>query len=257
MGILAYSNKAIGATITDLGSAFSTNPPISNMGTRQVPSPYAEFTGTSASFTVVSSTAEDVRVLALLSHTLPESAVITWKTTGGTTITSDTWNAYKNRPANSYAVLSAAQSLSGIRCDITGANSGTNRIGGVWFSKGWEFEQTAGFRWQPQSSARITRIDGTDWTTDGVRRRGIPITAIGTRGEIIGVGKDGTIYSGDDAETVLSTAGLYGPVIAIPSIANQNTIDATAIYGALDSPGSPEHIEGDVFRVSFRVLESR
>jgi len=258
-GFLSYNNLAFEATSsTDIGGSFSASPSISNLRTPQVPDPSAEFTGASAEFTLAGATARDVQLVGLISHDLPDGASVQFKQSGGTNIGSAiTVARYKNRPNNIYLLLDSALSLTAIRCAITSAGSGAHNIGTIWAGQVWEFGQLQGQRWSPQSSASVTRVAGTDWVRAGVRRRGFPGALIGTRGEILGVNADGTAYSGEDAETIFNEIGQYGPVIYCPSSLSQSTIDATAIYGVLESPGSPEHIEGDVFRARFNVLESR
>lgn len=266
MAFLAYSNRMLGAgTFADTGSAYATSPPISNLGKPQTPSPHAEFTGASAEFSFQaldgagSPETFSFQCLALIGHTLPDSAVITWKRgSDDSTIATQTWARFKNRPMNSIILLnSAITDEHTIKCAITSAGSGTKRIAAAWAGPVWSFQQIADFAWTNSSDAEITRISGTDWAWADTRRRGVPVTAIGTRGEIIGLNADGTEYSGNDAETVLHEAGVYQPVILCLSDTSATRIAATTIYGALDDAGTPEQVSGDVYRVSFSVTESR
>lgn len=254
---IGYSNAALDATFADVGSSFTTPPPLGNMGTMQVPNPSAEFSGATAEFSITFAASSTIRLLALISMDIDDSATITWKDSGGSTIASQTWSQFKTRPKNSFIVLSADENHSSVNCAISGAGSGTHRIGAAFTGKAWEFDQLAGFGWSPQSSAARTGLDGTDWVTPATRRRGIPLAAIGDRGQILGVDESGTEHSGDDAETVLDAIGLHGQIIAIPSTVNQTTIDALSIYGTLNSVGAPEHLEADIYRVRLNVLESR
>jgi hypothetical protein len=266
MGFIAYDNRLFGTGAwTDNSSpdTFASTPPIENLGTPQTPGPFAEFDGDTADFSFeaqdATETAEDftVRVLALIGMDLPDGITITWYDESDTQLATQTWNRYKNRPRNSYIVLDSDQTTNTVRCAISGAGSGTHRIAAAWAGPAWIIGQGAGYQMRNQSDARIERVSGTDWAWAGVRRRGVPFTIFGNRGEIRGVNYDGTEYTSDDAETILHTIGLYGPVIACESSKSQNTIDALTIYGRLDSAGDPEHLDGDVWSVGFRVLESR
>lgn len=264
MAFLAYDNRALGyGTWTDNGSAFVTNPPIANLGTLQVPTPHAEFEGTSADFTFEALDESDAaetftaRVLALLGHNLPDGAGVTFKDGGGSTIGSLTVARFKNRPSNSYLVLSADESIDTLQIEISSANSGTNRIASVFAGPAWEFSLVRDQRYRAQSAGRVQRVGGTDWPYADVRRRGIPVTARGTMQEILGVDLDGNEYSGNDAETVLQDAQHYGAVIVIPTTATSAAIHATAIYGLIDSAGDAEHVDGDIWQMTFDVVESR
>jgi len=258
MGFLAYDNRVTSdGTWTDNGASFAADPPIENLGTIQTPSPHAEFDGDTASFQFAAGSAFTVRLLALIGHTLPDGATVTWKDESDVTIGSQTIARFKNRPQNSYVLLSAEDSISTIKCAISGAGSGTHRIASVFAGPAITFGQAAGFGYRNQSQGSITRISGTDWPFVDVRRRGIPIQWTGQQGEIIGVNRDGTEYAGDDAETILQTVGQYGQVIVAPLSKTQAEIDATAIYGLMDSAGEPEHVDGGIMRVQFTVVESR
>jgi len=220
----------------------------------QVPSPYAEWSGDSVSFSA-SFSSSSIRCLALLGHNLPDGATVTWSS--GSTLETRNVARFKTRPQNHFTLLDADQTLTSLTCSISGAGSGLHRIAAAFAGPVWVFDQISTFRWRPRSSASVTRIDGTDWTHSGTRRRLIPMSAIGNRGEMLGVNSDGTAYSGTDAETVFATAGLHGQVIACPSQVSQSAIDALAIYGTLASAGEVKHVEGDVFRARFDVLESQ
>lgn len=259
MAILAYKNRLNTlATWADNGSAFATLPPIQNMGTRQVPAPYAEFEGAAADFTVTPAASFDVRVLALLGHNLQDGAIVTFKNQSGVTLGSaETVARFKNRPNNTFVVLSAAQSVSAIQVTVSGASTGTNRIAAAWASPGWEFSLLRDTRYRSRSSGRITRIDGTDWVDEEQRRRVFPGKARGSQKEILGFDIDGNALAGDDAETVMEDAKHYGAVILIPNTASSAAIHSSAIYGALDTAGSPEHVSGDIWQMGFTVAESR
>jgi hypothetical protein len=153
--------------------------------------------------------------------------------------------------------LSADESLSSLQVEIGSANSGTNRISAVWASPAWEFDLVKDQRYRAQSAGRVTRISGTDWPFADTRRRGIPVTARGTMQEMLGVDIDGNELSGDDAETVLQDARHYGPAIVIPTTITSAAIHATAIYGLIDSAGDAEHVDGDIWQMTFDVVESR
>lgn len=258
MGFVAYNNRLTGAgTWTDTGASFAADPPLANLGTIQVPSPHAEFTGDTAAFEFAAGADFTVRVLALLGHTLPDGAIVTFSDEADVQIASHTVARFKTRPNNVILLLGADETISTIKVSISGAGTGTHRIAAMFAGPAKVFDQTAGFAYSDQSDGQVIRIGGTDWPFIGTRRRGIPVQAIGTRGEVLGINRDGTEYTGTDWVTMLETAGQFGQVIVSPSAISQKTIDALAIYGLLDSPGEPEHVEGDVFRVGFRVLESR
>lgn len=265
MSRVGYKNRLTGlGAWTQEGTAFSASPPLANLGTKQVPTPAAEFTGDTATFVFAAQdgagAAESFTtdVLALMAlQDIPDGATITWKDGANVVIASETWSRFKNRAANSYILLDTPVTLDTIKCTIAGAGAGLHWIGAAFAGQSWEYDQVGRWAGANQSSASITRISGTDWTFADVRRRGFPVEAFGTRGEILGVNADGTEYSGDDAETMLHEIGLYGQMILFPSTRSANDIRATAIYGVLDSVGNPEHAENGIHKVKFRVLESR
>lgn len=258
MAFIAYNNRVTrSSTLTDDGGTLNN---MSNVVTPQVPAPYASFSGDTAEMTATFS--GEVQLLALLGHNLPDGTSVTWKQPDGTTITTATVAQFKNRPPNLYTLISA-QTLSGVRVAISGAGSGDHRIAGLWASPVREFGALAGTRWQPRSDTRVSSIAGTDWVSPGIRRRGIPMQAIGSREDMLGVSRDGTESSADDWETILYQIEESGGwAIVTPShqpqgTTDQTTIDALAIYGRVQPKGAPEQIEGDRFRVRFNVVESR
>lgn len=259
MGFIAYNNLVDrNSTFTDVGGG------VTNLGNIGVPqhSVYAEWTGDTAEFSANWGSSQGFRLVALIAHDLDESATITWKNLAGPTLATTTWGRFKNRPMNAYHLFDSVQSLSGVRVAISGAGSGSHKVGTLVASPVAEFDMIAGARWQPQSTARKTSIGATDWTTAGVRRRGLPVTLIGTRSEILGVARDGTEHTGDDWETVFNTLGLHGFCVVCPSHAAdgtvyQNKIDALSIYGTLSGIGTPEHVDGEYYRVRLSVLENR
>jgi hypothetical protein len=264
MAFLAYNNRLFDyGTWTDNGSAFAATPPIANMGTPQVPTPHAEFEGATADFQFAALDESDAaenftaRVVALLGHNLPDGATITFKDEGGTTIGSATVSRFKNRPNNTIVVLSADQTINTLEVEIASANAGTNRIAAVWASEAWEFDLVRDQRYRAQSAGSVTRISGTDWPFSDTRRRGIPVTARGTMQEILGIDLDGNELSGNDAETVLQDARHYGPAIVIPTTITDAAIHATSIYGLIDSAGDAEYVGGDIWNMTFDVVESR
>jgi len=259
MGFIAYNNLVDrNSTFTDVGGGITN---LENVGVPQH-SVYATWSGDTVEFSANWGSAQDFRLVALVAHDLDEGATITWKNLSGPTLATQTWNRFKTRPRNAYQYFSSAQSLSGIRVAISGAGSGDHRIGTLVASPAAEFELLANARWTPESPALKSSIGGTDWTTSGVRRRGVPVDVIAKRDEILGVSRDGTAFSGDDFETILDTIGLHGFCTVCPShdvsgTINQNKIDAHTIYGTLASIGAPEHVDGEIMRLSFRVLENR
>jgi len=140
MGFLAYDNRVTSdGTWTDNGASFAADPPIANLGTIQTPSPHAEFDGDTASFQFAAGSAFTVRLLALIGHTLPDGATVTWKDESDVEIGSQTIARFKNRPQNSYVLLSAEDSISTIKCAIAGI------LGRRWRGMGW-WQALAEFR---------------------------------------------------------------------------------------------------------------
>lgn len=264
MGFIAYDNRLLGAGAwTDTGADFAASPPITNMSTPQTPAPFAQFSGDTADFEFeaqdAAGAAENftVRVLALIGHNLADGTSITWKDEAGATIGSQTVARFKNRPNNSIILLDADDTVNTVQCQISGAGSGDHRIAAAFAGPAWVKTPAGGFQYSNTDDGGIVRVDGTAWTTRRTRVRGIPFTAVGNRGEILGVNFDGTEYSGTDAETMLQTIGKGGAVIVAPSSGTQKEIDGLSVYGVLNSAGSAEQVSGDVFRVSFDVLEMR
>lgn len=264
MGFVAYDNRLAGTGVwTDTAGTFVSDPPIDNLGTPQVPSPHAEFEGDTGEFSFAAQdnggSADNftVRLLALLGHTLPDGASVTFKDESDAILDAHTVARFKTRPNNLILLLDADETIHTLKCEISGAGTGTHRIASAFAGPAKVYGQSAGTGYRNQSDASVVRIGGTDWPFVGTRRRGLPVQATGTRGEVLGVNFDGTEYSGTDWVTLLETAGQYGQVIVAPSSKTQKTIDALAIYGLLDSVGEPEHVERDIFRIGFRVLESR
>lgn len=249
MAMLAYDNAILGATIT--GTGFSASPPVGNLGTSQVPSPHAEFTGATASFEVTFAASTSVRVLALLAHDLPNGATITWSKPDDTQLAQVTWSRFRNRPPNSYVVLSAAETLYGVKCAISNAGTGTHRIAAAFASPVWEFAIAEGVAVDNTDSGTVTRIGGTDWPFADARRREIPVQS----GPILDTDMFG-ISGGVGVQSILDTAGQTRPVILLKKTNTADWIASTAVYGLMTRQ-RVEHINGRWHRAAFGVLESR
>lgn len=257
MAILAYKNQAIRASFTDVGGTFNSSPPIANMSTPQVPLPNASFTGTSASFSALSSSTEAVRMLALLSHNLPEGAVVTWKDSGGTTLASQSWSRFGLRPMNLYTLLGSSVNENEITCEITGVASGTYRIGTMFFGPVWEFDATAGWDIRGSNSASVTRIQGTDWVTENVNRRSMQVVSSPIEHDkALGVALPGDADPTEiDVESIMNSVGMSRHVIYAPRHGSQDWLDSTTIYGLINRPHLTQHMGGPYHRAEFGLLE--
>jgi len=253
MGFLAYNNALLGATFT--GTGFSAQPPISNLGTPQTPSPHAEFTGATASFDVTFASTE-VGMLALIGLDIADGATITWKRTDATTIVSVTHNRFKNRPNNHYALITP-ETLTSLACEITNAGSGVHRVAAAWASPVLIGKAPA--RWQDEISDQgsVTRVGGTAWPFADARLAGTPVELERVEyPDAYGVASPTNPGpAGLDVRGILAAAGNTSPVIWARRDSSAEWIASTAIYGLLTGPIRLEHTGGPFHALRARILE--
>ena len=262
MAVFAYSNRALGlGAVTAVTGTWATNPPIANLGTLQVPTPHAEVTPDAGeiefSFEALdqAEAAETVSVqlLGLMAHNLPDSAVVTFLN-GATQLAQITWSALaeRNRAANTFAVLSAAEDLDTLTVKITSAGSEPIRIGGLWMSRMIQFQADKGADWGADDYSRIVRVSATPWPNQRTQADRVTCTASFIR-DPQAWGTEGGVNFKGIFERVKTTE----PVVYIRRTSTQADIDRWSIYGQLAAPGRIAHRRGPLNRVEFDVMEIR
>ena len=262
MAILAYSNRALGnGTFTGVTGTFATTPPISNLGTLQVPTPHAEVTPATGEieFTFAALNTSDesetvsVQALGLLAHNLPDDAVVTFLD-GVTQLDQITWGALaeRDRAANVIAVLDTAVDLDTLTVNITSAGSAPIRIGGLWMSPLIEFQADKGADWEADDYSRIVRVDATPWTNQRTQA-----DRVGCRASFIRDPQAWGTEGGVNFKGIFERSKTSEPVIYIRRAGTQADIDRWSVYGQLSAPGRITHRQGTLNRVEFEVREIR
>lgn len=198
---LADRNRLTGAgTWTDVGGTFSADPPLANLGTPEVPSPNAEFTGTTAEFSFAALDSADaaesfgVQVLALVDHDLPDGALIEWTLSDGSLLAARTWRRFSLRKERSYIILPEPVTLNTIHCRISNVASGTYRIGAAFAGQvGIEEPSERGWVQRFQDLSHVVSAGSTDWAFARSRKQGLPVVLpVLTYDRVYGVPLPGT-----------------------------------------------------------------
>jgi hypothetical protein len=233
--LIAYDNRALGHGAFTAGTgSWESSPSIDNLGNMQ-PQRYAEVTPSGGAFDFTFESQDSAGaaenqspdVYALLGHTLPDSAVVTFKD-GATTIGQVTVDNPENQPQNAILVASSATTLDTLTVEVASAGSDKVRLGGLWTSA--SFRPTNGLSLQNYSKmaetlSTWTRIDTTIWANSrGVVHRASFEWPMLTRSEANG--PDMPNWTGI---TILS--GRHNPVILIPD--SDNLHEST--YGLFDT----------------------
>ena len=174
MSIFAYNNRALkSGQFTGTVGAWATTPAIENMATAQVPTPHARVTPDAGAIAFTYEAQDSggdpenmtVDVLALIAHTLPDSAVVTFLD-GATELAQVTYIVGANKAAPGFvvAVLSAPVTLDTITVSIASAGSEPVRIGTFWASGSFRHMiNPDDYSDVPSAFDRLSSVDAVVW----------------------------------------------------------------------------------------------
>ena len=167
MAIFAYKNRAFdGGEFTGTVGAWAVTPSIANMGMMQVPTPHARVTPDTGAFAFTfNDDGMTVDVLALIAHTLPEGAVVTFLD-GATELAQVTYSEGANLAAPAFvtAVLGSPVTLDTITVSVTSAGSEPVRIGAFWASGSFRhMVNPDDYSDVPSAFDRLSNVDAVVW----------------------------------------------------------------------------------------------
>lgn len=252
--IIAWNNHVIaGGEITV--STGTSQRPLENLQIPQVPVPYGLILPDSGNieFTWAPDSPVSVEVLALLSHTLPQSAVVTFSDGTGQ-VAQQAWNKPDNRDYanNLISVLPDQDTVSEIIVSISGAGSEPVRIGGLWASPALRFLASREAAFGYDSASLAGQVDLTRWTNRRGTGVSIPVTAEPLTNDEAW-GKDG----GPNFSQVFEQSGTSQPVLLIRRTNDQAWINRTSVYGFLGTDSAVRHLENQMNQATFTVTEMR
>jgi len=257
-GLLAYENHALDQTVTDDGATFDAARPIGNLAIEDVPTPYATFNGATATFSVNWGGAQSVGLFGLMSHDLPDGAVIEWQNLAGPVIATHTVARVPDLPVNALTLLSADSDLSGVRVAVTNAGSGTHRIGTLFAAQVLRVDVKRGWAqgWEP--TAQRTRIGSAEPASRGLPYREESV-AFAWKGPETAYGVDsaGNAVAGLSWQSVLARIADGRAVLYAARADSQAWLDRTALYGRLARLPSLGHLRGPAHEATFRAGEMR
>jgi hypothetical protein len=258
--LLAYDNRALGNGAFTAGTGtWSSSPAIDNLGNMQ-PQRYAEVTPASGDFDLTFQAQDSggspenfsPDVFALIGHTLPDSAVVTFKD-GTTTLGSVTVSNAANRAQNAIVVTDSTANFDTLTVEVSSAGSSAVRLGCLWASESFRPDRgfsLTGYGLTPDTLAQWTRIDSSIWPVSRqVVNRVTFQTNVLTRSE----------YSGPSMPNWLGITALVGrssPVILIPDDTNLHE----STYGLFEAfaQARPERMpQASGWRAGGDVLEMR
>ena len=238
-------------SFTAVAGAWASTPPISNLGTMQIPVPYAQVEPASneIEFDYTADSAFDCDVIALLAHDLPVGAEIT-ASEGSTPLAQLT--VTDQRINNAVMVLPSPVNLAAISINVTGVTTGAVTIGGFFAGRAFYGDFASGWQSVHNSASIVERVALTVWGTTRRSGRVIDYTIHNlTEDRALGTG------GGYNIQDLFAEVGNTQPVMVIPSASSQSRIDKLHIYGTLDSGASAYHEEGLIFGARFTAVEMR
>lgn len=256
-GVIAKNRAVENGVFTGTIGTWATNPPISHLGTMQIPIPFAEVdpVGNELEFTFEaqneSDTAESFTfdVFSLLAHDLPIGAEIEVRdgsaVLGSLTVTDQ-------RVKNATLVLSSPATLDTVTVNVSNVTSSTVRIGGLFVGQGFYGDYAAGWKSRNNSASILSRVALTIWGLTRSTGRVIDYV-VHDLTEDQAYGTDG----GRSMQDLLAEVGNTEPVMVIPSTSSQARIDKLHVYGTLEEGATVYHSEATSFGAQFTVVEMR
>lgn len=251
MSILAYSNifldpRGTSVVYADTGGTASVAQPLDNMSKMQLPI-FAQFNSAAAEFTATLPAQKTARVFALLGHTLPGDAEVTFSA-GGVPLGTVTVKNYPGLARHAILVLDEPVQVTELAVSITGGGSGFT-IGALWASDGftksfaldgfgYDFESLSSVSWAGAAGYVSPRESQTLPT--------FKFTPL-TRAEAIGP-------DAPNVRSVFRCVSEHKCVLVIP----YNRDLSTAVYGLIESTSGPTTIpNAPTWRASATVREMR
>lgn len=253
--VLAYANKIRAAELTTGTGNWDSSRPLENLELPQIPVPYVLATPDTGNLAITwqPDTPTTVDALAILGHTLPPGAVVTWKDEADQVLATVTWQplAHRSRAPNLVAVLPAPTLVEELKIEVADAGSEPIRIGGLWASEALFFQADRGADWQINDYSLAGQVEATIWTN----RRTIADTVSCTASRILDDQAWGT-ENGRNFKGAFEEIGTSAPVIYLRRATDQADIDRWNVYGQLERP-RVSHLRGPLNRVQFGVQEMR
>lgn len=240
MSLIAHKNHVLyGGSVSITTGTVSVD--LDNLLTMQTPSPYTEITpnGGAIEFSWVPDSSVDASTFALMGHTLPDGADISFSA-GGASLSSESWSATDGRPNNHYVALDSDESFSTLDVSITSAGSDPVRIAGLWLGKALKPSIgliLSGFT--PDSLSDVTRASATAWTNERASRERVPVRLSLTKDEF------------RQWRAIARSTGNHAPLIYIPDESQMSD----SVYGTVDSFGPIDPISNHLWEASFDLME--
>lgn len=260
--VVAYQNRLhVKATqaveFTDAGSTLDATPPITNLGTAQLPT-VVTWTGATATIEAqatdgaspASGESFSADVFAVLGiQDIDDGAEIEFfdaDASPATSLGTVTWNPMQGQ-THAVLVLSSPVTVTTVRVEVTSAGSGSHSIGALWAGPSVQDQAIRpGYTIETEDTGLVSRsAGGTDWSFGGE-------TAI-TWPAQFRCRTSADFYAMVDA---LRICGTTEPVLWIPDT-DSDMQGRFTVYGLVQSGWRSQHVELEVRDVLFSVRESR
>lgn len=259
--VFAYQNRlhvtaAQAVEFTDVGSDLDATPPITNLGTAQLPTIVtwqgdsltieAQATDGASPASGESFSADVFAVLGI--QNLDTSAQIEFfdaDASPATSLGTVTWNPVQGQ-THAVLVLSSPVTVTTVRVEITSAGSGSHSIGALWAGPSVQDQAIRnGYTIETEDTGVVSRsAGGTDWSFGGE-------TAV-TWPAQFRCKTDAEFFAMVDA---LRVCGTTEPVLWIPDTDSDMQARFT-VYGLVQPGWRSQHVELSVRDVLFSVRES-
>lgn len=258
--VFAYQNRLhVKATqaveFTDAGSTLDATPPITNLGTAQLPT-IVSWAGATATIEAqatdgaspASGQSFSADVFAVLGiQDIDDGASIEFfdaDASPATSLGTVTWNPVQGEDA-AVLVLDSPVTVTTVRVEITSAGSGSHLIGALWAGPSVRSAIRTGYAGETADTGEISRsAGGTDWTFGGETAISWPA-----------VFRTTTLAEFQTMIDALRICGTTEPVLWIPDTST-GMKERFTIYGLVQPGWRFQHVELEVRDVLFTVRES-
>jgi len=234
--MIGYANMALGKSIIETTGTFDGS---QFLGTMQSPTPHMEVTPTAGEIEFSLAESGSIQLLALLGHTLPDDAVVTFS--DGTselvqiTVTS-------GRPHHIIARLDQSVAVSDVTINITNAGSSTVRIAGLWASAAFVPAHGIGldgYAVTPESFSRVVYATATPWVSEQSTVDRVSVSLPLLTAEERHVWRE-----------IARAQGTHAPYLVVPSIDLRESV-----YGLATGYDAIRPYANTAFRSGFQVQE--
>ena len=254
--VLAYANQIRAADLTTGTGTWDPARPLDNLELPQLPVPYVLATPDAGalSITWAPAAATTVDVLAVLGHTLPAGAVVTFTDEEANQLAQVTWNpgANDDLAPNVVVVLASPAEVESITVTITSAGSAPVRLAGLWASVSFRACSERGWGFAPDDFSLFDQVDATRWVNPRT-------VANGTTGAFPDLTEDQAIGSAGSVNlrAVFRQLGTSRPALWVPRAESQASINRSHVYGFFETPGRTQQRGGPWWRADFSIREMR